>query len=237
MILLTFDTDHLYADEVEDFVRNYPIPGVATFFSWKPDPSMDLLQHEIQPHPHFSEEGGSSWVDTLSEFEGRWGKKGTVLRSHSLSRSLFFDLKLKDRGYIGTSNSEMFKHLKPEPVRQQSGLWELPIYYMDYTDLSIAKNWPKINHRPFAKDIIDVAIKGKGLYIFDFHPIHIMFNVDSLDNYHILKEKAQTRTEKLSYYAIKSYGVGNFYLDLVTSMKKVGLESIGCEAYLKKILS
>jgi hypothetical protein len=234
MILITFDTDYLDGPQLERFVREFPIPGQATFFLWKPVKGLVLGDHELQPHPYF-EENKEPWDATLDRFEEQWGRKGSFIRPHSCVYSHMLEINLKKRGYVGISQALNFNHPSPVPQRTPWGLWQLPIYYMEYADLCMPLNWPDLGYQPFSPAIIEQAVRGDGLYVFTFHPMHLLINTQTIEDYQSGRDAIISGKRDAFASANPGYGSRNFYMDLTTAMEKNSLRSFGCHAYVSKL--
>jgi len=229
MIYLTFDTDHMYAEGMTQFFDTIEIPGKGTFFLWKPFPEYDWRGHEAAPHPHYEDVRDPEIL--LREYSASIGMDLTGknpplgVRTHSCVTSHMISLAAKDAGFKYTSMTTRLGETRIKPYREPWGVWELPIYYMDNMDFCTVENWPEIGHRPFSKELIDKAITEPGLYVFDFHPLHLALNSPNFSYYQSVKANVIGNKGNPFDYSYDGYGTRNFYMDLLSAMKKNGLES------------
>jgi|SaaInlStandDraft_2_1057019.scaffolds.fasta_scaffold38821_2 hypothetical protein len=225
MICISFDTDHVREEFLQNFLESYSIPGNATFFLDRPYPSINWHNHEVGPHP---------FVQNLDTFENdfiAYVKKLNIspkgARAHSCVFSQMMALQLKESGieYISTTTPTGQKGLFP--YRYSWGIWEMPIYYMDNMDMCMPVNWPTLNnYKIFDKKLITAAIHDPAsLYVFDFHPIHIMLNTTSFNNYQEIKGKIINDGENPANLAMPGYGVASFFSDLCKEMTKQSIQS------------
>jgi hypothetical protein len=112
------------------------------------------------------------------------------------------------------------------PYREAWGVWHMPIYYMDNMDFSAGDYWPDQPPKPFARDLIEAATSEPGLYVFDFHPIHLMLNSTSAEAYFDRRDRFKAG-EPLSELRCEGYGAASYYHDLLALMEEAGIESAG----------
>ena len=74
------------------------------------------------------------------------------------------------------------------------------------------------------------------MYVFGFHPIHLMLNSPDAETYFELRE-GWHRGEPLSTLRHDGYGTYSFYDDLLTAMAKAGVPSVTLEAALEAYLA
>lgn len=226
MICLTFDTDHLNSEDMSLFFSRYKWPGEATFFLWRPMLGVEWGNHEIEPHPFFRD--GCAIQETLDKLVQQINIIPKGLRSHSCLFSHAVGLYLNNRGYSYSSNHALLFKEKPLPYRHPWGIWELPIYYMDNMDFTMSKNWPDLLHEPFSDIVIERALTDNGIYVFDFHPLHVIMNTSSLDDYEKVKQSILNSSK--SPFDIKFFGNGTevFFDKLVAKMREHSLKSHTC---------
>ena len=225
MISLTFDTDYVGEADLRRFVEQFDLPGEGTFFLWRPFRDLRLGVHELAPHPFYSET--RSWSETLDEFENVWGRRGDVIRTHSCVYSHYMGVDLARRGYRATSHTTPLGQMGLTPYRQPWGLWELPIYYMDSMAMTFGRNWPSYNDEPFDERIIEAAVEDQtGLYVFDFHPVHVILNTSSYDQYQTVRSQIVEGDASLFDLAFPGQGCRAFYERLLTRMRDSGVRSV-----------
>jgi hypothetical protein len=205
-----------------EFLSMVPIPGEATFFCTQAYECLSGTAHELGPHPFLgpTNDWGVELEAKRKEFPAANG-----WRSHSCIFSHLLAQELADAGYQYVSTHDDFGREGIKPHRHSWGVWHMPIYYMDNLDFSAPRFWSGRLHRPFNGRLIDTAVAGNGVYVFDFHPIHLMLNTPSTEFY--LKRRdpfiAGKPRRELSY---SGYGTASFYGDLCAAMKSSGIESM-----------
>ena len=236
MICLSFDTDYMTSQSIEMFFSRNPIPGKGTFFLWKPFPNADWGRHEIQPHPYVDDltKFGSnldSFVDSLAMAQAPQG-----VRTHSCVMSHMVGIDLSKRGYKYASMSSLLFETGLKPYRHPWGIWEMPIYYMDNMDYCMPENWPNHRHKPFSPELIHRALNNEGMFIFDFHPLHIALNTTSYEGYQGVKASI-SRGEDPHDLRMSGRGVAVYFQELCEAIDKAGVVSIGLGDALNSYLA
>ena len=233
VILLTFDTDYLSPQDLTRFAESFPIPGHATFFLWQPFSKLDLGPHEIGLHPFLSET--ESWRDTLVSFMDELGDRPAVLRPHSCAYAHTLGVTCAKLGFRAISQATYLYRGGLEPYRHPWGLWELPIYYMDSMDFTFSTNWPRLDHEPFSREILLRSIHDDALFLYDFHPLHLILNTSSLPEYQSLKSKIVDQGASPYDMMRSGRGAQTFYLELVELMEHSGIRSRTCSELLDQL--
>ncbi len=226
MICLTFDTDWLADADLARFLNEFPIPGKATFFMHDLLPSAHDSRHELCPHPFFDDL--TCWQTVLAACRAKLPASPKGVRPHSCVFSHMIGVGLHNLGYRYVSQATNLFQCGLGPHRHPWGLWEMPIYYMDNMDFCFGRNWPAAAHRPFAEDVICNAISRHGLYVFAFHPIHIVLNTRSFEDYELVKPKIVQ--ERVSPFELTFPGRGTrtFFSELCLAMQAAGQTSYSC---------
>lgn len=203
---LTLDIDWA-CDEVLtysiDFIEKYNVP--ATWFITHDTPILDRLREnpnfELGIHPNFN---------PLLDGDNRLGKNSNEVianiknivpeaksvRSHSMTQSSnLLDL-FKDHGLTHDSNHFIptQSNIELKPWTHWNGLTKVPYFWEDdvaciYNDLSIEKHFDKT-----------------GLKVFDFHPIHIFLNTETLQRYEDTRPLHQNAKSLLDCRNTEKYG-------------------------------
>ncbi len=182
-IYLTFDIDWAPDPVIEDTLGLLASAGVrATIFATHPTPALqdlDPTQFEIGIHPNFNPlllgQGGDYRIivdQLLLAFPSARGA-----RSHSLVQSSHILDHFVDAGLQYDCNVlSPYQHgLRPHVLH--NGLVRIPYFWED--DLHFTYR------RPFA--LADLELDSNGPSVFDFHPIHIYLNTDSVETYAVAK--------------------------------------------------
>jgi hypothetical protein len=223
MICLTFDTDHLNEARLVEFFSTHKIVGGATFFCTQQFEHLAHSDHELAPHPYLA--AGVDWTAELSS-KRRMFPDALGWRSHSCVFSHLIGRWLGDNGYQYVSIEERFGQQGMSPSRFPMGsIWQVPIYYMDTFDISRRRFWPNGGFHPFDPTLINRALADDGLYVFDFHPVHIMLNTPTPEFYMEARDRYRggAAIERLRY---DGTGVGTFFTRLCERMEAAHVSSV-----------
>lgn len=234
MICLTFDTDHMSEDHMAEFFRSIEIPGHATFFAHQKFGCFGDTNHEVCPHPFIDDLG--AWENTVDVLQGSLGICSRGVRPHSCVFSHMIGIGLHQKGYTWVSQQTALYEANPRVFRHPWGVYELPIYYMDNMDFWAMENWPAGEHEVFSEKHIEQAISGDGVYVFDFHPIHIALNTSCASDY--AKKKALVTQEGMSPFALagERSGVRDYFELLCDRMVHAGVHSVTCSGVLEQVV-
>lgn len=232
MICLTFDTDYMSEKSLSQFIERdlIAVPGLSTVFAH--DFFSCLVSHEnIEVGPHPTVSNLDNWDEHLTLLEQQYQRQFVGFRSHSCVYSHMLGINLAKRGYQYISQADVPRNMEISPYRHPWGNYELPIYYMDSMELWRTENDSGSTSSPFDPTVLERAISGNGLYVFDFHPIHIVLNTSSVSDYQSKKEAV---IQGVNPYSIRgaAYGVGDFFADVCTRMKASGTTSSTCSSAL-----
>jgi Polysaccharide deacetylase len=229
VICLTFDTDHLGDDRMREFVSSTPLPGSATLFCTRAYASIGG-GHEVCPHAIVSP--GEDWGRALDEAREMFpSAKG--FRAHGCFYSHGLALELGQRGYSYVSSQDQIGRPDVVPQREIWGIWQLPIYYMDTFDISIDSHWGERVHQPFSPELIERAVSGNGLYVFAFHPIHLMLNSTGVEDYLARRDGFHSGVP-LDKLRCPGYGAAEYYAELINAMEAAGVESVSMSEALAR---
>ena len=222
MLCLTFDTDHCNAARMREWLAACKFPGRGTVFCTEAFPFLADHNVEVAPHPFLHDTS-----DPTAEIE-RWRNMlpgATCWRAHSLATSQVVSIRLGQRGFRISSNMEMFACLDIRPVLSPWGVWEMPIFYMDNSDFNRPDYGMAGDLGIFDPRIIETAVRGNALYVFDFHPVHYLLNTPT---YRYYRENAGKFKEGADTAQIRfgGYGVASFFDDLVDAMVAAGSISL-----------
>ncbi len=135
---------------------------------------------------------------------------------------------MKRRGYLYSSVTAPLYQAGLRPYRHPWGVYELPIYFMDNMDYCMAQNWPDAHHRPRDQRLIRRAVEDRGLYVFDFHPIHILMNTRSQASYEQARSRVLQQGATWSEVRNPGEGVATFFMALCDAMRSAGVPSVTC---------
>src|SRR5262245_35611337 len=215
-----------------EFLSTNTFVGRGTFFRTQRYKCLAGADHEQAPHPFLDPR--SNWETELREKREAFPlAKGW--RSHSCVFSHMLAVWLGQNGYDYVSTHDQFGQTGPVPIRSRWGIWHLPIYYTDTMDFSAERFGDRLNAAAFDKAIIRGALATPGLYVFDFHPVHIMLNTPDAEYYLARRDRfrAGERIEDLRY---SGYGTASFFTELCGNFRRAGLRSLGMHEALIQFL-
>jgi hypothetical protein len=231
MICLTFDTDWMSDAAMARFLREFPVPGRATFFLHDSFPSLMGSAHELCPHPFI--EDLRNWKSTVTKAADNVPPSPKGIRPHACVFSHAIAVGLRELGYRYVSQASMLHDPRAAPVRHPWGIWELPIYYMDNMDFWAPGNWPEDRLETFRAEVLRHALDGEGVYVFDFHPLHIALNTRTPADYAAVKDRI-LKGESPFDLAYPGRGTRTFFLELCAAMRERDLPSMACWDALTK---
>jgi len=233
MIGLTFDSDHLTDSSLEIFNNNFlaHVPGDTTFFLHRRFNTGFPIGTELCPHPLLRNLDNAT--TSIVESEEFVPTKAYGIRPHSCVYFHLIGIELGHRGYNWISQATYPNSIDLRPFRHPWGLWELPIYYMDNMDFWMPKNWDLLYHNVFDSQIIYNAINNpSSLFIFDFHPLHILLNTSTHTQYASVKHKILDDGICPSQLTFPGSGTRDFFFALCKLMTSSNQQSYTCSNLL-----
>jgi len=230
VICITFDTDWMSDDAMGEFLSRIEWPGQATFFLHQHLPVLHDSGHELCPHPFITDL--EDWEEGLAAQAEALPESPLGIRPHSCVFSHMLGLRFAELGYRYVSQTSHLYESGLKPHRHPWGLWEMPIYYMDNMDFCMGNNWGDLTHTPFESKVIERAVSEPGLYVFDFHPIHLALNTTCHEDY--TRVKADIVAGKVSPFELGGDGRGSrvFFQELCDAMTSAGQRSYSCSEAL-----
>lgn len=220
MICLTFDTDYMSEERMAEFLATFDIPGAATFFCVERHEILEETAHEVGPHPFLYSEADreQELARARAEFPQAAGcRTHACLYSHMISLSL---------GRLGFRYaSTQVASGQPLPIREPWGVWQLPIYYMDNADFSARRWWGDAAGNPFSDTLIEAALTGEGLYVFAFHPVHLLLNTPTPEHY-LARRDAFVAGERAESLRFEGLGAAVFFERLRDALLEQRSESV-----------
>lgn len=138
-----------------------------------------------------------------------------VLRSHAMTTSGRWLELYREAGVTHLSNYLMFGDVNIHPFRQLNGLVEAPVHFAD-DGLLFQRAMSEMS---FNLDT-ELLASGIGLRVYNFHPIHLFLNAESLDRY----ERARpffNNPKELIKHRYDGYGTRNRLIELLELVKNV----------------
>jgi hypothetical protein len=216
MICFSFDTDHMSSERMQEFLDSTDLPESATFFCTERYGCLERRQEfEAAPHPFLPP--GGNWLGELeakrSEFPNALGwRSHSCVFSHLLAEWIWWN------GYAYASTHDDFGAPGLRPHRHLWGIWQMPIYYMDNLDFSRHRFAANASQTPFARSLIDTVVDVQGVYVFDFHPIHLMLNTPGPEFYFSVRDRF-LQGEPVAALLYDGYGARSFFQDLLAAAR------------------
>lgn len=234
--VLTSDVDFVSDDVLK--TAYYPLQTVPmTIFmtgeSQYLREKLNTIPHwEGEVHPNFCE--GSTHgrscnevFDAISSFSG----EGLGFRCHRYYSSNDVEERFAEKGYEYSSN--ICTDLEPvSPFKDRCGLVQFPIFMED-------GGYLKYHGIPHIEDI-QKKIVADGIYVFNFHPIHLALN--SSDFSHIRKLKDTMSPESYRNMTMEdiytrrntAYGMSDFLNELLSYAQNNGIELLNLKQCYEK---
>jgi hypothetical protein len=199
-------------DPVLDYTLNLLAKhGVSATFFMTNKTTCDMKGHELAIHPNFTSlDFEKHLLERLEEYPNA---KGT--RSHSL----FFTERLRPfyekHKLVYQSNAMMYMQKDIKPFMMSPTTLELPFYFMDTFYIIMNKNVPAFEPN-------ELNLDSEGLKIFDFHPVHIFLNTETLSRYESVKKHYKEPKELVKARNTGSRGVKDIFEDVLQFCKSSG---------------
>ena len=185
---LTFDIDWAHDDVLSDTIDLVDQAGVhATWFVTHDTPVLERLRsnpkYELGIHPNFNwllasdTRQGSDAREVIARLQALVPEARTV-RSHSMAQSTNL---IKEFSHAGLSHDAnqfipISAGIPLRPWRLWNGMVRVPFFWED--DVTCVYRQKGM----VAPGIAD-AIQNSGLRVFNFHPIHVFLNTESMQRY------------------------------------------------------
>jgi hypothetical protein len=175
MIGISFDVDWAPDEVIEDTLALLDEAGVrATLFATHPTPVLQRpLAHEVGIHPNFLPVTTAEAAATLDRLMAAYPDAAGV-RCHSYHQSSPILEMFVQRGLRYDSNLVMLGCRGLRPFRHWNGMTRLPVFWEDDVNCIVGGSW-----EPAELDLDE----PDSLFIFDFHPVHVFLNTESLARY------------------------------------------------------
>jgi hypothetical protein len=221
VICLTFDTDHVDELAMAQFLGTYSVPGHGTFFCTQTYAVLAATGHEIAPHPTL--DSGNDWRSALAASRRQFPDAASW-RSHSCVFSHRIAEWLRCNGYRYVSVFDELGSTGLRPNRLTWGLWHMPIYYMDSLDLGRRRLQPDSGDCLFDERHIEQATSVAGLYVFDFHPVHLLLNTPSVEFYMAARDRFRAGAQ-LASLRHSGRGAASYFTALCERMRDADIIS------------
>ena len=187
-IFITMDMDWANDDVLADtvtLVEKLDIP--VCLFVTNNTPMLGMLRYHplftLGIHPNFlpqlNGKSGKSYRETLEEMH-ELVPEAKIIRCHALVDATPILVTAQEMGFKADMNLfiPFSSGIPLQPFRHFSGLKRLPFFYEDDA-------WALEENHPSPEAHMKAA--GSGLCIYNFHPIHLYLNTESMERYHRAK--------------------------------------------------
>jgi hypothetical protein len=219
--VLSIDIDWAHDTVLEDTIDLIERAAVkACFFVTHDTPLLARLRanplFELGLHPNFDPllrgEAVRSARDIVMDI-ARVVPEAKVLRSHAMTTSGRWLELYREAGVTHLSNYLMFGDANIHPFRQLNGLVEAPVHFAD-DGLLFQRAMSAVNFHPD----IELVASGGGLRVYNFHPIHLFINTESLDRYRKSRTHADD-PQALRFHRFDGLGARAWLTSLLCSPK------------------
>ncbi len=184
--VLSIDIDWAHDVVLEDTINLIEQAEVkACFFVTHETPLLARLRanplFELGLHPNFDPLLGGEGTRTARDIVmdlARIAPEAKVLRSHAMTTSGRWLELYREAGVTHLSNYLMFGDTSIHPFPQLNGLVEAPVHFAD-DGLLFQRAMSSVSFDPDT----EFLASGGGLRVYNFHPIHLFLNTESLDRY------------------------------------------------------
>lgn len=214
-IFLTFDMDWAHDEVVADTIDLVEAAGVsATWFVTHKTPLLQRLRSnpsfELGIHPNFNfllegdDRNGRNVKEVIERLLAIVPRAASV-RSHSMTQNTgLLDL------FVWGGLTHDVNHFIPTQTGIELKPWKL------WNELiRIPYNWEDDVHCMYGlTDEMSAFVNHAGLKVFDFHPIHVFLNTESLDRYEASRPLHKNPKELIKH-RYEGYGTRSRLLDLL----------------------
>lgn len=223
-IFLTFDMDWASDEVLRDFYDLIcELDVCGTIHVTHSTNLLDIFQRdgklELGIHPNYNMlldggEEGRSYEEVISDIHEIVPNAVTV-RSHSLTTSSRIEFKCKEYGLKYDLNM-LYPPQNGDCIRcykNVSGLYKIPFIYED--DIWLMSGEKKSASYYLSDDFLAPRV-------FNFHPIHIFLNSESIDRYEKARSSFNNYNELLRFKNINEFGIKDYFLELVKISRQKG---------------
>lgn len=219
--IISFDIDWANDDVLFDTIEIVDKAEIkATWFVTHKSKHLSKLienkNYEVGIHPNFNtlldgnKQHGNNKEEIIDSLLGIV-PNAKLVRSHSVVQSSRLSNLYLDKGFTHESNDYIpyYSGIELKPWKLHNGLIKAPYFWSD--ELECTQNAYKLK--------ISDLVLFSGLKIFDFHPIHIFLNTESLERYEKTRH-LHNKPNQLIKHRYDGYGTRNRLFELINLLKK-----------------
>ena len=236
MFALTSDVDFVSDDFLEIAYQPLKKLPLTVFMTGKSEYLEKEIQKntlwEVEPHPNFcsgSTHGNSQKevFETIKAFQG----EGMGFRCHKYYSSNEIEEEFVQQGFAYASN--ICTDLSNiSPFWDRCGIFQIPIFFEDGGYLKY-HGIPKVEE-------ISKKMTQDGIYVFNFHPIHLVLNSFDFNEVRCFKDSMSSKhysslsAKDAFLYRNTGYGVADFLKELLEYAGKYEINFINLKQYYEK---
>jgi hypothetical protein len=224
---ITLDIDWCHDDVLADSINLLEEADVsATWFVTHETKNLNRLRtnhkFELGIHPNFNfllngEASKSKNSKNVLEEICKIVPEAKSVRSHSLTQNSYLLDLFAEQKITHDVNDFIPFHadIEVSPWVLWNGMYRVPFNWED--DFQIM--YSKININQKSPNEIAADLNFKGLKIFNFHPIHVYLNTESLERYERTRP-IHNKPKELKMHRYEGYGTRNKLIELINDQKK-----------------
>lgn len=216
-IFLTFDLDWAPDYILEDLYNMIIKAGVQAVFMITHRTVLleefgknENIELGVHPNFNFLLEGdfryGKNYREVV-DYYSRFVPEARIVRSHSLTQNTSIIKYFIEKGYRYELNTMVPYNTctTMKPFFYLDEIIKVPHFFEDDINCLITDDWR-----------IDELICSKGIKVFNFHPVHVYLNTESLRRYRSAKDYAANKKEFDRYRNTQYFGIRDFFKKLLT---------------------
>ena len=218
-VFLSFDIDWAHDEVIDDVLQLlHDYQAQATLFATHSCGALTNIfknaEYEVGLHPNFNnllkgESNGKSYFSICDELKKHFPDASSV-RSHSLCFGSLIQTGYEKLGITHDSSIIVPYQTNENPLfpwKMWDGLTRVPYFFCDYvTSMTTDASMTELLSRP-------------GLKVFDFHPIHVFLNTESLERYERTRPLHQNPKELIKH-RYQGYGTRSRLIELLELCKQ-----------------
>ena len=207
--VITSDMDWASTEIIDELLEIFDRYSIrATFFCTH---KVSFHKHELALHPYF--QASKDEMETLQSLHDMFPKaKGVRAHTLYLHSRLF---KIYKKLGIQYDSNYLLPDQQVQPFFISKGILEIPMFFEDDYYLTFSD-------KDFS--VKDLNLNISGLKVFNFHPIHVYLNTESMSRYKRAK-KFYSQPSNLRRYRNNGKGIKTLLVDLLDHLKKKEIET------------
>jgi hypothetical protein len=219
-IFLTFDIDWAIDEVLLDTIDIIHPPLQATIFATHATPVLETIREkdnlELGIHPNFRpllNGAGGAYTQIIDDIL-QIVPEARSTRSHALVQGSDINRYMHEKKIVFDLNTYIPVHsMKIIPYSYPDNIIQVPFFYEDDTYFS-GDFRPSVNE----------YLSAKGVKVFNFHPIHVFLNTETLERYESARNVFHNYEGLKDYVNKQEYGTRDFLFELIDTALKKGFQ-------------